>query len=84
MSEEINKEQEVKSNNITFIRDEKTGKINWFKTIPLECTLLETDNSNYTIKEIYKQYALFKQLDEEVIKKQLYLTFADIFKLNLR
>jgi Tat protein secretion system quality control protein TatD with DNase activity len=54
------------------------------KTIPLERTLLETDNSNYTIKEIYKQYALFKQLDEEVIKKQLYITFADIFKLNLR
>lgn len=59
------------------------GYLKSIKTIPLERTLLETDNSNYTIKQIYKQYALLKQLDEEVIKKQLYLTFANIFKLNL-
>ena len=59
------------------------GYLKSIKTIPLERTLLETDNSNYTIKEIYKQYALNKQMDEEVIKKQLYITFAHIFKLQL-
>jgi TatD DNase family protein len=59
------------------------GYIKSIKTIPLERTILETDNSNYNIKEIYKQYALYKEIDEEVIKKQLYITFADIFKLNL-
>ncbi len=59
------------------------GYIKSIKTIPLERTLLETDNSNYTIKEIYKQYALYKQIDEGMIKRQLYITFADIFKLNL-
>jgi Tat protein secretion system quality control protein TatD with DNase activity len=59
------------------------GYLKSIKTIPLERTLLETDNSNYNIKEIYKQYALYKEMDEEVIKKQLYITFADIFKLKL-
>lgn len=59
------------------------GYLKSIKTIPLERTLLETDNSNYNIKEIYKQYASYKVMDEEVIKKQLYITFADIFKLNL-
>ncbi len=56
------------------------GYVRNIKTIPVERTLLETDNSNYNIKEIYKQYALYKLMDEEVIKKRLYITFADIFK----
>lgn len=61
----------------------KTTQINLIST-PIERFLLETDDSNLEIQEIYQKAALIKNISIDSLKKQLFLNFQNIFKVALK
>lgn len=59
----------------------KPGAIESFKHLPSERLFLETDDSNYSIKDIYDKAAFLKQLSLEDLKEQIYQNYVKVFKL---
>ncbi len=53
--------------NINLIKDEKTGKVNWFKTIPLEYLYLNESKKNSIVKRLNKPFN--EVTKEEAIEK---------------
>jgi TatD DNase family protein len=51
-----------------------------FRTLPNDSFFLETDVSgNYSIRDIYAKAAEIRQMEQDVLKDQLFHTFAKIF-----
>jgi TatD DNase family protein len=59
--------------------NKKSKAYHLFKEIPDNAFLLETDDSNYTIQEIYKKAAEIKNTSIFAIKKNVQCNFARIF-----
>ncbi|MDP2089047.1 MAG: TatD family hydrolase [Flavobacteriaceae bacterium] len=61
----------------------KTTQVNLMST-PIERFLLETDDSDVEIQEIYQTASLIKNIPIDSLKKQLFLNFQNIFKAELK
>lgn len=51
---------------------------------PLNRFFLETDNSHLAIEEIYQKAAFIKNISIDSLKKQLFLNFENVFKVDLK
>lgn len=51
---------------------------------PLNRIFLETDDSHISIEEIYYKAALIKNIAVDSLKKQLFLNFQNVFKVDLK
>ncbi|PID88045.1 MAG: hypothetical protein CSB06_02140 [Bacteroidia bacterium] len=61
---------------------EKNKAASIFMNLPLERIFLETDDSHFSIKEIYQQAAKLRQTSLENIESQLENNFRNCFKIN--
>lgn len=50
--------------------------------IPINHLFLETDTSNYLISEIYQKAAQKLEIEETVLKNQIFNNFANLFKIK--
>jgi TatD DNase family protein len=55
---------------------------NVFKEIPNDRFFLETDSSDYTIKEVYNLAAKYKNIEIEKLKKIIQSNFDSVFQIN--
>jgi TatD DNase family protein len=58
----------------------KNRAIESFKCLPSERLFLETDDSNYSIKNIYEKAAFLRQMSVEDLKEQIYENYVKVFK----
>lgn len=54
--------------------------LNTFRSVPLERLLLETDDADLDIREIYKSAALVRNISEKEIVLQLEKNFSNVFR----
>jgi TatD DNase family protein len=52
------------------------------RKIPLNHLFLETDTSKYLISEIFQKVAQFLEIEESVLKNQIFDNFANLFKVK--
>jgi TatD DNase family protein len=62
------------------IQNENLSEV--FVNTPQDFYFLETDNSQYTINQIYKKASEINQLSVEKIQEIVYANFKKVFKLN--
>jgi TatD DNase family protein len=51
-----------------------------FKNMPLENVFLETDDAGYSIREVYNQAAMIRNINPDALKSQILDNFARCFK----